>query len=289
MQPKLIKLTKAERSSLSINRYIYDKFPGIWHYHPEYELTLIVKSCGTRLLGNHAERFEEDDLIFIGSNIPHTWKNNDDYANGAEALVIHFTPDCFGPHFFHIPEMESILSLFCKAQCGIKIHGRLQQQITSQMMRLSDLSGPRKVMAFLDILHQLAGSKELQLLSDDSFLVSSSHDDSERINRVFNFILENYTSDILLADAAKVANMSAGAFSRYFKERTRKSFSEFLMQLKISHACKLLMTEESSVIGVCYDSGFKSLSNFNKQFKHIMKQSPKKYQMQYRFEPGKLK
>ncbi len=281
MQPLLIKINMPGRSSFSLNRSVfYDGFPGIWHFHDEYELTLILSSSGSRMVGDSIERFTAGDLTFIGKNLPHTWRNDESRNNEkSEVLVLHFLEDFLGDSFFKIPEMEKLNALIQRSHRGIKITGKTREQITGQLLRLEHINGVERVITVLSMLHTLSDSNELHDLSSEGFVSSIDEVGSNRLNKVYEYIMNNFHSGIGLVEVAAIANMSPAAFSRYFKSRTRKSFTDFMIELKVGYACKLLMKEDVSVTQVCYECGFLNLSNFNKQFKEITKMTPKKYQM----------
>ena len=269
------------RSLFSLNRSVfYDGFPGIWHFHDEYELTLILSSSGSRMVGDSIERFTPGDLTFIGKNLPHTWRN-DEHLNSdkSEVLVLHFLDGFLGESFFNIPEMEKLKALIRRSHRGIKITGKTRDLITGQLLRLEHVSGAEKVITFLSMLNGLAESDELYDLSSEGFASSIDELGSNRLNKVYEYIMNNFQEGIRLVDVAGVANMSPAAFSRYFKSRTRKSFTQFIIELKVGYACKLLMKDDMTVTQVCYECGFLNLSNFNKQFKEITKIAPKKYQL----------
>lgn len=283
MQPMLIKVNVPQATSFSVNRYVYeDCFPGIWHFHDEYELTLIIESSGSRMVGDNIDRFTEGDLVFIGKNLPHTWRNDElrTYQK-AEALVLHFLDQFFGNGFFDIPEMEKIQRLLDRSHRGIKITGKTRDHIAALLLKMEYTEGADKIILLLTLLNLLAASGDLCDLSGEGFANSIDESGSDRLNKVYEYVMNNFQEDISLVKVAAVANMSPTAFSRYFKSRTRKSFTQFLIELKIGYACKLLMKEDMAVAHVCYESGFQNLSNFNQQFKSITGLTPKKYQLMH--------
>lgn len=280
MQPLLIKVNVPQKASFSINRYSYDDhFPGIWHFHEEYELTLIEKSSGSRMVGDHIERFSPGDLIFIGKNLPHTWRNDENKRKGiSEALVIHFVEDFLGASFFSLPEMYKMKRLLERSARGLKIGAPVAKAVAGIMRSIEEADGAERVLKLLDVLKMLSETACLEELCSEGFTNSIHYTDSDRLKRVYEYIMNNFQEDVSLSRAALVANMSPTAFSRYFKSRTRKSYTQFVIELKIGYACKLLINEKMSVAEVCYQSGFQNLSNFNQQFKSITRLTPKKYQ-----------
>ena len=277
----LIKVNVPQQASFTVNRYIYeDRFPGIWHFHNEYELTLILESSGSRMVGDNIDRFTEGDLVFIGKNLPHTWRNDALHSfEKSEALVLHFLDHFCGRQFFEIPEMERVRRLLDRSHRGIRVSGKTRDEVAELLLKMEQTAGVNKVIQLLSILNLLSASNDLSELSSEGFVNSIDNSGSDRLNQVYEYVMNNFQEDISLLDVAAVANMSPTAFSRYFKNRTRKSFTRFLIELKIGYACKLLMKEEIPVAHVCYESGFQNLSNFNLQFKTIMGLTPKKYQL----------
>ncbi|RAJ93159.1 AraC-like DNA-binding protein [Larkinella arboricola] len=285
MDPLLLKVKKTETDSFSVNHFTYNgSFPGLWHYHSEYELTLIVKSSGTRFVGDHIDRYAENDLIFIGKNLAHTWKTDASKENNqsSEALVIHFKEDFLGKTFFTTPELYAVEKFLRLSQRGIKIMGKTQSAIISQMYQVQALSGVNRLIKLLQILSLLADSEELMVLSSEGYNQYSNENTNDRLNKVHAYIMNNFKSSIRLADAADIANMSPTAFSRYFKQRMQKPFSQFVNELKVGYACKLLMLHKFSIQQICFECGFQNVSNFNKQFKSYTKLSPKQFQLKHK-------
>lgn len=285
MDPLLLKVNKTETDSFSVNHFKYTgSFPGLWHYHSEYELTLIVKSSGTRFVGDHIDRYTENDLIFIGKNLAHTWKTDSskEKNQSSEALVIHFKEDFLGKTFFTTPELYAVEKFLQLSQRGIKIIGKTQAAIIEHIHQIQALSGVNKLIKLLQILSLLAESKELVLLSSEGYSQYINENTNDRLNKVHAYIMNNFKSSIRLADAADVANMSPTAFSRYFKQRMQKPFSQFVNELKVGYACKLLMSHKFSIQQICFECGFQNVSNFNKQFKSYTELSPKQFQLKHR-------
>ncbi|CAL1518461.1 AraC family transcriptional regulator [Chitinophaga sp. MM2321] len=285
MQPLLIKVNVPQKASFSVNRSVFSNgFPGIWHFHDEYELTLILESSGRRMVGDHIDRFTSGDLIFIGKNLPHTWRNDELHTyDKSEVLVLHFLDDFLGNTFFGIPEMAKVSAFLERSHRGIKIIGETRDYIADQLIKMEQAAGADNIILLLSMLNTLSNSdsNDLVELSSEGFANSIDESGSNRLNKVYEYIMNNFQEGISLVKVAAVANMSPTAFSRYFKSRTRKSFSQFTIELRIGYACKLLMREDMSVTQACYESGFQNLSNFNQQFKEITRLTPKKYQLMH--------
>ncbi|MEX2594931.1 MAG: AraC family transcriptional regulator [Anditalea sp.] len=282
MKPRHEKLTLEPKYSFILQKDVYPFYPTPWHYHPEFELVLVVKSTGRRTVGDHEERFSDGDLVFLGPNMPHSFQNDPIYYQGktsltAEAIVIHFREDFLGRDFFNLPEMIAVNQLFDKAKFGLKILGNTRQNIAGIMHEMKDMSGHRRIIQLLSILEILSLSEEYQLLANPGFVQQYAVSGNDRITVVHKYIMANFKKDIALAEVAEVANMSITSFCRFFKACTRKNFSHFLNEIRIGYACKLLLEKEHNISRVCYESGFNNMSNFNRQFKKITNKSPLQY------------
>lgn len=259
--------------------FLYEK----WHFHPELELNHIVQSRGTRFVGDSIEEFEEGDLVFLGSNLPHVWKNDRTYffpdsSLRAEAQVIQFLPECFGPDFLNLKEMESVRRLFDKSKRGLRILGTTREAVLILMAQLlKNPSGVQRIGLFLQILECIAESDELVFLSSDGFLDSYHRFDTDTISRVYEFTLSQFHRRILIDEAAAIANMSVANFCRYFKNRTQKTYIQLLTEVRIGYACRMLMENRKSVQQIAFDCGFHNLSNFNRSFRLLKKQKPTAY------------
>ena len=283
IKPRHEKLTLEPKHSFVLQQDICPYYPTPWHYHPEFELVLVIKSTGKRTVGNHVANFSDGDLVFLGPNLPHSYKNDSIYYQGngsltAEAIVIHFKEDFLGKDFFNIPEMIHVNQLFEKAKFGLEIMGETRRQVSNMMDKMKPLSGPSRVIQLLSILDILSLSEEFQLLANPGFVQKYVDSGNDCITKVHKYIMANFTKNIPLSTMAEFANMSTPSFCRYFKACTRKSFSSFLNEIRIGYACKLLLKEDKhNISSICYESGFNNMSNFNRQFKKITGKSPLQY------------
>jgi AraC-like DNA-binding protein len=282
MKPRHEKLILEPMYSFVVQKDVYPYYPTPWHYHPEYELVLVTKSTGQRTVGDYTEKFSDGDLVFIGPNLPHSYKNDPVYYQKnslltAEAIVIHFKEDFLGKEFFNLPEMVHVNQLFEKAKFGLKILGDTRQEISDMMLKMPNISGHRRLILLLTILEMLSVSKEVELLANSGFVQKTKVSDNDRLAKVHDYIMKNFKNDISLVDAAKVANMSVPSFCRFFKACTRKGFSNFLNEVRVGYACKLLLEDRYNISQNCYESGFNNMSNFNRQFKKFTGESPSQY------------
>lgn len=285
MKPRHEKLTLEPKFSFVLQKDIYPYYPTPWHYHPEFELVLVVKSTGRRTVGDHEENFSDGDLVFLGPNMPHSFQNDPIYYKGditltAEAIVIQFREEFLGREFFNLPEMIAVTQFFEKAKFGIKILGDTRLKVAEMMHDMLGLSGMCRITHLLSILEILACSDEIQLLANPGFVQQYTVTGNDRITKVHQYIMTNFRRNISLLDVAEVANMSITSFCRFFKACTRKSFSHFLNEIRIGYACKLLLEEKQNISQICFDCGFNNMSNFNRQFKKITGKSPLQYRAQ---------
>jgi AraC-like DNA-binding protein len=286
-----MKLHLLDRSSISnssfttkVNEYPY--FLKIWHYHPELELVVILKSEGTCFVGDSIEKFEVGDVVLIGKNLPHMWLNDEDYFDqnldqSAKAIAIHFKQTYLGEAFFETPEMIHLLELFEKAKFGLKFL-KVDKNLILEIQSMLELKGFDKTISFLTILNKLSKHTSTKKLASQGFVNSFKSTKSDTQDKVQAYIFKNFNKEINLEEAANIAHMNTSAFSRYFKRVNRKTFSRYVTEIRIGYACKMLMENKFNIAGICYESGFKNISNFNRQFKIVMDCTPSDYLKNYR-------
>ncbi|QMU28584.1 helix-turn-helix transcriptional regulator [Adhaeribacter radiodurans] len=276
MKPHIQKLPLSEQSSFLADTFYTPSFETPWHYHEELELVLILEGKGKRFVGNHVSDFCEGQVDLLGSNLPH-WYRKDDTISTGGSLVIHFREEFLGKSFGEIPEMLKIRLLFDRSRMGIKILGATQQKAALAMKQILTLNGMDRLTALLLLLSQLAESEEYELLSSPE-LNSQNKKDSDRLNKVFSYVMNHFKEEISVEEVADLAMMSYSGFCRYFKNRTKKNFSHFVNEIRIGYACKRLLNSDLNVSHVCYESGFNNIANFNKQFKKIVRCTPHQFQ-----------
>lgn len=285
MKPQLLKISNP--ADYSFNLYVQDApyFSTPWHYHPEYEIVLVLESTGKRFVGSSITDFKIGDLCMIGSYLPHYYRNDDefytkDYKFKAKSLVIHFLEDFMGDKFLQLPESQSIKALLERSKRGLSFGEKTVIKVTPKFKNLPNLTGMERLLEMISILKILSESEDKQDLTTNPISLRNEVD-SARMNKVFEFVMLKYQEEIQLKDVADLANMSESAFSRYFKKRTRRTFTQFLAEIRIEHACKLLMVDKLSVAEISFESGFNNLSNFNRQFKAIKKITPLTYRTKF--------
>lgn len=279
LKPKLLNRSSAPRKIFVARENRYPNFLKIWHYHSELELVVINESTGTRFVGDSIEKFEPGEVILIGENLPHMWLNDDAYFQDdsgliASAFSIHFKADFVGTEFLNLPSTEHLSKLFEKAKRGIRFIDLSFPIQTTIKQLIAEKDDFQKLLQLLHIMHQLAKHENMALLSSEGY---SNTKINEGLDETHEYIFNNFNKPIQLNDVAAVAGMNPSSFSRYFKRIHRKTFSRYLIEIRIGYACKLLMEKQSNVSTICYESGFNNLSNFNKQFRKTKGMSPSEY------------
>jgi AraC-like DNA-binding protein len=263
----------------------FSEFTAPYHFHPEYELTLIVKGKGNRYVGNHMGTYDDGDLVLLGSNLPHCWKNEPVMTEEKQvsSVVIQFAPDFLGDDFLGKPELSSIAYLLGKSAHGIQFTGNTAAKVNADMLALTLEENPfKRLMGLLDLLYTLAASKHYILLDRRGLASAGSGARSERINTVLGYIIDNYKNEILLNEAAALVSMTPNAFCKYYKKTTKKTFIETVTDYRINYAIQQLIYSDRPISDICFDNGFGDLSHFYKLFKRKMKLSPLKYRKEFR-------
>lgn len=252
-----------------------------WHYHPELEITYILNGKGVRYVGNTIENFYEDDLVLLGSNLPHAWNHTADPSQQVIAIVIYLKEEFLDKTWMQSIEFETVRKLLEAMRKGIKIDTQVASRLKPKFIDLLNASSFERLMILLQILQELSLNTEFRYLCEQEFMVDLNFNDKERINAVYKYIQTNYKQQISLADIASKLNMTEEYFSRFFSKTMKKPFFEFLNEYKINRACKLLIETDKQVSEVCYASGFESLPFFYRQFKKFKNCQPKNYRQDY--------
>lgn len=287
MKPHLLKIPKEDKHSFSVRYDIVSHFYNKWHYHPELELVYIIEATGRQFIGDSIHHFKNNDLILLGSNLPHLWRCDEKFLvkNSklkVEAIIIHFLPECFGSDFFKLPENQEILHLFRKAQMGIRVKDQSGAAVSELMRQLVHAKNSERIILLLQILHIIAYSTQTKTICSVGLTFQYSPIEAERLNTIYQYILNNFTREITLEQIAKIAHLTPHGFCRYFKSRIKKTFSRFLVEVRIGHACKLLAESDKPVADICFECGFNNFSNFNRHFKIIAGKTPLNHRKYYK-------
>jgi AraC-like DNA-binding protein len=285
MKPQLLKVSNGPSQSFSVRQDLLPYVNNRWHYHPEVELIHIAKGKGTQYVGDSVSRFQPGDVVLIGSQLPHFWKFDDDsfedYSVQTDVRVAHFNQSFWGEQFLNLPENKLIKDVLEMAKRGIKVTGESKKTVSLLLERMLLVEGTERIILLIQALTRIATSGDVETLSSIGFRQDLQESEKDKINDIYNYMLANLKRKIHLEEIAAVANVSPNSFCRYFKSRTRKTFSQFLLEIKVGFACKLLIENKLSIKQVCFESGFNNFASFHKYFKIITGKSPLIYQKDF--------
>ena len=255
-----------------------------WHFHPEYQLTLVLESRGHRLVGDNIAPLRPGDLVLVGSNLPHVWHQEAGHSSSRDAvhaIVVRFLDTFLGREFLEKPEMEPVRRLLRRAARGLQVMGKTRELVSERLHRMAAVGGLSRIVELLAILEVLANSRDLRSIASAGFVPSVAHADQDRMQRVCNYINTHLTESIDRDKAAKAASLSPGAFSRFFKLRTGKTLPEYVNALRIGRACEYLAEDKWKVADVAMECGFSNLANFNRHFRALTNLSPREYRRRF--------
>lgn len=260
------------RSAVKIKLQEKPHFTYPWHFHSEYEILYVQNGFGTSFVADNIEEFTSGDLALIGSNLPHFWKSDESFyatqnKRKVKYIVIQFSSEFFKEAIAEYPEFHLIKELLERSKRGLRFSKDFSKLAEKKILKLSKTSGFRRTLLLLDFLYFLAKTEKYKLLAGELYQ-SENHDfTSDRLTKVMHYLNASYLRKIELEKVAGVANMHPSAFCRFFKEKSGKSLSEFVNDMRIGYACRLLIEGKMSVSQICFESGFNNISNFNRHFK----------------------
>lgn len=287
MKQPLRKDLEPVAASFSVKELVEPHFDPNWHFHPHYQLFLVEEGTGTRFIGDSIKPFSPGDLVFLGPNLPHLWRSDQAYFEKPSTLrtrgiVVYFTNDFLGPDFFAKQEMGPLRQLLDHARQGLEWTGPTRQQAATVLRNLTSQSPTfERILSLLTLLNDLSHAVDYQPLTSPGYTNTVKPTETDRMQLVHDYVLGHFPDDLSLDTVADLAGMTSPAFCRYFKARANKTFSEFVSEVRIGHACKLLMKGKLTITQISFESGFRTLSNFNRQFKEITGQTPSAYVRTY--------
>jgi AraC-like DNA-binding protein len=249
-------------SSFHAYRFQVPFFEFKWHYHPEYELTYIVKGSGYRIVGNSYEQFSDGDLVLLGSNLPHTWTGKLDNTVASDAVVIQFSKEFIMP-FLGWHESNQIKQLLAHSDRGLRI--AVDELLVSNIMELPNIHGIDKILKLVWILEEIT-KRECDYIATNTFHNVVSKKNELRINKVCTFLQNNFNQKISLQQVADLIYLTESNFCKFFKKATGKTYSDYLNELRINEACRMLVQTEQTISEISYACGFETLSYFNRVF-----------------------
>lgn len=282
MKPKLIEVTTLPKKGIHIKEVDQEYLSFPLHFHDFCELVLITESYGKRIVGDHVGSFNEGDLVLMGPNLPHIWNNDAVFqqqatALRAKAIVIYFPTDFLLELTDDDLTILTLQQLIRKAKRGLRFSGTSKDLLSDKIKTIIHKEGIAKIIDFLSIIDLMVHSEEVECLASETYQPVLNEQHVKRINEVYLYVMNHFQREIPLAEVAAIAHITPNAFCRFFKKHTQKSFSRFVNELRIGHACKLLLNKELSISQICYQSGYQNLTNFNKFFRLIMNKSAGQY------------
>lgn len=240
------------------------KFDFPIHYHPEYELNLVLHSKGKRIIGDSIKEYQHPDLVLIGPNTPHAWTGQEE---GVRVITIQFHTDFLSEKELSRKLTTPIRELLDRSKMGVLFSPETTASLLERISRLTEIRGFDSLLEFLSILYDLSISRNQLSLSSQSYVGQFDTSKSRRIKMVNQYLHDNMMNNIKINDVAQLVSMTPSAFSHFFKKRTQRSFSDYLTDLRIGHSARLLIETEKNISEICFESGFNNISNFNRSFK----------------------
>lgn len=281
MKPIFQRLTTEPEEGFTFKAFRSAGFNCPWHVHPEYEVILVLEGRGYRIVGDNITSLGPGDLVFVGPGLPHIWQ--EEPASGSRqvrTLLIQFDERFLGDGLLKLPALEPVRQFLRRTARGLHIVGPTRKKVSAVMQQMTRSKGFRRLLQFLEILSLLASSKDCHPIASPSFAPNFEVFEQERMDHVFQFLTSRIDQDVRIADAARLIHLSEGAFSRFFRAHTGKTFPEFVNALRIGRACRLLTESERNITEVAYACGFTNLSNFNRQFLRLKALSPREFRRQ---------
>jgi AraC-like DNA-binding protein len=275
------KVPRQEGESVRSEIWTLPHFYEPVHFHEECQLTYILESEGILFIGNQIDRFARDELYLIGKNLPHVFRNDDIYfkekgKSKARAISIFFSSEILQNIIKEIPESLFMNKLLENSAFGIRLTKDEALKIKKQLVKLVKLTGFSRVMMLLTILNKISLSSSSELLSKKMH-IPLAQEHRLKLNKVFEYAMSHYREKITLEEVAALINYSPTAFCRFFKQHTLKTFSQFIIEIRISNACRLLEEGLSNVSEACYSTGHGNISNFHRHFKTMVGTTPLMY------------
>ncbi|MDP0494584.1 MAG: AraC family transcriptional regulator [Verrucomicrobiota bacterium JB024] len=285
MQAQLESIPEAVNRSFVVREFRQPRFTTPWHYHPEYEITLIEGSTGELFIGDRITPFGPGELYVIGADLPHCFYSPPASATDehAHARVVQFRREPLAAALETLEETRPILDLLARASRGLRIHGEALTRASERLRALQELRGLPRLLELLQLLATLADpATESEVLGSEGFLPQLDKQASRRMSRVYDYVLAHLDGEINLPRAAAAAGMSLSAFSRYFRKMAGKPFTHFVNEVRIARASRLLIESPLSVSEIAFACGYGSLSNFNRCFRLHATLSPSEFRRRHR-------
>jgi AraC-like DNA-binding protein len=273
-------VTKAAQETLRVLEIRGSTFKCTWHFHPEFQLGLVIEGSGHRIVGDNIAPLAPGDLALLGPNLPHAWQFEDGRSTGLHGIVVYFDETVLGADFMQRPEAAHVKRLLARARLGLQIRGRTGRAAAEIIRQMPAHTGLQRVIDLLQVLHLMAESEELVPIASPGFVDEKPAIDGEKLRRVCEHIQQRITEPLRREEFAALAHLSPGAFSRYFKARTGTTFQDFVNDLRIGRACRLLESPDMNITEVAMACGFANVASFNRAFRRTKKMNPTEFRRQ---------
>ena len=271
------KLMPGSEAEFTFKEIRSERFSCPWHYHPENELILTSHCPGYRMVGDNISELEAGDLVLLGSNLPHIWQRDAGKPRPhrpVHLLIVQFEDGFLGQDFWQIPATRALRQLLQSASVGLHFTGKTRERVAQLMSDMRAAKGLGRLALFLSALDAMASSSERRAIASPGYAAQLSPFSQKRMERVLRFVNERLDQTIHLREVARVASLSVGAFSRFFRLHSGRTFPAFVNQLRISRACRLLAESDHKITDIAFACGFMNLSNFNRQFLRLKQTTP---------------
>lgn len=286
MKPLFFDVRSLLKNSIYTKEIISDKLSDQFHFHNAYEIALIMEGNGRRIVGDNIDTFSNGDLIILGPNIAHASYSDKKYhivesSTKVHALVVYFQPDWIAEYHMNSADFAPLKELLNRLKRGIKIEGNTHGIIQNLLLKLHHADGLKSFTILFQILYEISISKDYSCLASTRYSNTYSENDIRRINDIYKYVMENFTEVISLDDVAAIACMTPSSFCKYFKNKTNKTFTHFVNEIRINYACELLMNKNLDISQISIECGFNNFTNFNRNFKHFTKTTPSAYRQKF--------
>ena len=261
-----------------------DTIPFIWHYHPQFELTLTVNARGQRYIGDHLGNFEPGDLVLVGPNLPHTWSASEriDAAQPMLAVVVWFSLEWITQLASVLPELHGLRQLALRAGPALQFTPQVAARSAAMLLQLHALPQPQRLPLLLSVLLELAGDMQARPLASNALQLIAADGQQQRMANVLDYMHLHFRDEIAMEELAERAALSLGAFHRFFKRHALCTPSTYLARLRIGRACQQLIQTRHGVAAIAQEAGYRNLAHFNRQFRADKQMTPRAFRQQYR-------
>lgn len=288
MKNKLMheQLTIYAGAPIIARHYDYDRFTFPWHVHNEFEIIYVKESYGERFVADNMEVFHPYDITIVGHSVPHYMKSAPEYEKGDKSLrvkgvIIQFEENFMSHSISNYADLAHIKKLLDDSARGIHFPYPENQEIIQCIEQLPDSKGTMRIINLLHLLDLMANFKAKRYLGSLHFCQSVSITMDRRMEKILSYLSNHYKEDIDLNDISSIVAMSSSSFCRYFKERSGKTFTEYVLDLRIGYACKLLVENNMDITQICIECGFNTITHFNRIFKRNTSLTPTEYRKQF--------